>query len=129
IIFYTNGTHDISNSSISQKTSDTPIKRDTVITEDSETILLDGYELPESSFIHLYDSAPYIITSGHIAAKLPCEEDNKTGSVILMGIAPVLKPIAMELVTPLSTTGDICLYHGDIVSTPDNPITDIAIQN
>jgi hypothetical protein len=91
--------------------------------------MFSGYELPESSFIHLYDSTPYAIKSGHIAAKLPCEENDTTSAVILMGKAPTLIPSPLELINQLSTTEDLCLYHGNIVSTPNNQITDIAIQN
>ncbi len=39
------------------------------VTRDSQTILLDGETLPEGDFIHLYDSTPYQIMNGHIAAK------------------------------------------------------------
>ncbi len=39
------------------------------VTRDSQTVLLEGESLPEGSFIHLYDSTPYKIMNGHIAAK------------------------------------------------------------
>jgi hypothetical protein len=103
---------------------------DPVVTGDTETVLLDGYELPESSYIHLYDSTPYEIRSGHIAAKLPCEENDVSDSVlVVVGKAPNLSPLSLELITPLSTPGDMCLYHGDISSASDRMITDIALQN
>jgi hypothetical protein len=101
---------------------------DPVVTGDTETILLDGYELPESSYIHLYDSAPYEIRSGHIAAKLPCESNGQSDTVLLVGTAPNLYPINLDVVTSLSTPGEVCLYHNDIASNLVNSIMDIAIQ-
>jgi hypothetical protein len=103
---------------------------DPVVTGDTETILLDGYELPESSYIHLYDSTPYEIRSGHITAKLPCEDDSVSDSVFVAGgKAPNLSPLSLESVSQFSTPGDMCLYHGDIISTSDMIVTDIALQN
>jgi hypothetical protein len=102
---------------------------DPVVTGDTETVLLDGYELPESSYIHLYDSTPYEIRSGHVAVKLPCESDGQSTSILSVGKAPILYPLNLDLVTSLSIPGEVCLYHGDIASNPVNSITDIAIQN
>ncbi len=99
------------------------------VTRDSQTVLLEGDSLPEDSFIHLYDSTPYKIMNGHIAAKLPCSEDSATAVNVLIGQAPNLAPAELEFVEPLSTPGDLCLYHVDIASNETTPITDIAIQN
>lgn len=99
------------------------------VTRDSQTILLEGESLPEGSFIHLYDSTPYKIMNGHIAAKVPCTEDNATVVDVLIGQAPNLAPAELEFVEPLSTPGDLCLYHVDIASDDANAITDIAIAN
>ncbi|CAN5713207.1 hypothetical protein BH23THE1_BH23THE1_34850 [soil metagenome] len=99
------------------------------VTQDTETILLEGHDLPEESYIHLYDSKPYEITSGHIAAKVPCNDDNSTDIIFLIGQAPELNPVELEFISPLSISGEICLYHGDVISTLNNTITDIAIQN
>jgi hypothetical protein len=55
------------------------------VTRDSQTILLEGESLPGGSFIHLYDSTPYQINNGHVAAKVPCGEDNQTSVNILLG--------------------------------------------
>ncbi len=98
-------------------------------TSDSQTILLEDKMLPEGSFIHLYDSTPYKIISGHIAAKLPCNEDHATAVDILTGQAPNLTQAELEYVEPLSTPGVLCLYHVDIGSNDANPITDIAVAN
>jgi len=99
------------------------------VTRDSQTILLEGESLPEGSFIHLYDSTPYEIMNGHIAAKLPCNDANSTEVNVLIGQAPNLQPAELEFVGPLSTPGELCLYHVDIASDETTPITDIAIQN
>ena len=102
---------------------------DSTVTRDSQTILLEGTSLPEGDFIHLYDSTPYEIMNGHIAAKLPCNDANSTDVNVLTGQAPKLKPAELEFVGPLSTPGELCLYHVDVASDETTPITDIAIQN
>ena len=99
------------------------------VTRDSQTILLEGESLPEGDFIHLYDSTPYQIMNGHIAAKLPCNDANSTDVNVLIGQAPNLQPAELEFVGPLSTPGELCLYHVDVASDETTPITDIAIQN
>ena len=99
------------------------------VTRDSLTVLLEGESLPQDSFIHLYDSTPYKIMNGHIAAKVPCNDANSTEVNVLIGQAPNLQPAELEFVGPLSTPGELCLYHVDIASDETTPITDIAIQN
>lgn len=101
------------------------------VVRDSQTILLEGMTLPSKDYIHLYDTTPYLIVMGHIAAKLPCDSNNKTSLNILIGQAPALKPADLELVKELSKPGTMCIYHVDIESGPQgvNPITDIALQN
>ena len=99
------------------------------VTRDSQTVLLEGETLPEGDFIHLYDSTPYQIMNGHIAAKLPCNDANSTDVNVLIGQAPNLQPAELEFVGPLSTPGELCLYHVDVASDETTPITDIAIQN
>ena len=99
------------------------------VTRDSQTVLLEGESLPQDSFIHLYDSTPYKIMNGHIAAKVPCNDANSTEVNVLIGQAPNLQPAELEFVGPLSTPGELCLYHVDITSDETTAITDIAIQN
>jgi hypothetical protein len=98
------------------------------VVRDSATILLEGKIIPTKDYIHLYDSTPYLITSGHIAAKLPCDANSVSPLKILTGQAPNLKPAILELVKPLSTPGKQCIYHVDIPSK-GQIVTDIAIQN
>ena len=109
--------------------SENATAHESTVTRDSQTILLEGASLPEGSFIHLYDSTPYKIENGHIAAKVPCNEENATAVNVLIGQAPNLAPAELEFVAPLSSPGDLCLYHVDIASDDVNTITDIAIGN
>jgi hypothetical protein len=104
-------------------------KANGITVSDSVSLILEGKSIPEGNFIHLYDSTPYQILEGHIAAKLPCNEENVPEIQLLVGQAPNLYPTELDLVNPLSTSGELCLYHTDLKSNGPNPITDIAIQN
>ncbi len=99
------------------------------VVRDSAAVLLEGHQLPTADFIHLYDTTPDKIVSGHVAAKLPCNSDNSTDVNILVGQAPNLHAEEAEFVSELSVPGALCLYHVDLMSNSTNPITDIAIQN
>jgi hypothetical protein len=101
---------------------------DTIVS-DSQTILLEDISLPEGNYIHLYDSTPYQIMEGNIAAKLPCNDDSSTDVKVLLGQAPNLQATGLELSDGLSVVGDLCMYDVNIGSSESNPITDIAIQN
>lgn len=114
----------------------------TFTVRDSVFALLTDQTIPASGFIHLYDTTPYSITSGHVAAKIPCDDDSSPLLNILVGVAPNLAPAPLELVPPLSTAGELCLYHVDLpapaqanattaanATTTTTMITDIAIQN
>jgi hypothetical protein len=106
--------------------------QESTIVRDSAVVLLDGKTLPANDFIHLYDSTPYMIMNGHIAAKLPCNVNSESPISVLIGQAPRLKAADLELVTELSKAGEVCLYHVDVESqlgTENGTITDIAIQN
>ena len=99
------------------------------VVRDSATVLLEGVTIPAGSFIHLYDTTPYKIVSGHVAAKLPCNTDNATDVNVLVGQAPNVSSSELEFVPELSNAGGLCLYHADLASNSANTITDIAIQN
>jgi hypothetical protein len=96
---------------------------------DSTAILLAGQTIPGGSFIHLYDSTPDAIATGHVAAKIPCAENSTATLQVLTGSAPNLRPAQLELVPQLSTPGELCLYHADLASQGGNRTTDIAILN
>ena len=117
---------------------------DTFTVRDSVFALLADQTIPASGFIHLYDSTPYSIRNGHVAAKIPCDDESAPLLNILVGVAPNLTPAPLELVPPLSTAGELCLYHVDLPATEQanatsanatsanattTMSTDIAIQN
>ena len=128
----TNASAQASNMSSSSKTPAPSISQSTVVLPPQAVIELEGKTIPANDFIHLYDTTPYMIKSGHIAAKLPCDASSTSPLKILIGQAPNLKPAALEFIKPLSTPGKMCLYHVDVASQPGGQadiITDIAIQN
>jgi hypothetical protein len=114
---------------------------ETVTVRDSVFALLADHTIPASDFIHLYDTTPYSIKNGHVAAKIPCDDDSTPLLDILVGVAPGLTPAPLELVANLSTPGELCLYHTDLpapeqanatsanATTTTTMITDIAISN
>ena len=85
--------------------------------------LLADQTIPASGFIHLYDTTPYSIRSGHVAAKIPCEEDSTPLLNILIGQAPDLVLSPRELIANLSTPGELCLYHADLPATEQGNVT------
>jgi hypothetical protein len=113
----------------------------TTTVRDSVFASLADQTIPASGFIHLYDTTPYSIQNGHVAAKIPCEEDSTPLLDILVGVAPNLSPAPLELVANLSSPGELCLYHVDlpapleqanVTTTTANAttmVTDIAISN
>ena len=103
---------------------------ETNVVRDSVTELLDGQIIPGGDFIHLYDTTPYHILNGHIALKAPCEDDSTTPIQILIGSAPNMTAAPLENIAPLSTPGEQCLYHADLIPGGNvTIITDIALKN
>ena len=97
---------------------------------DSVTELLQDKIIPGGDFIHLYDSTPYHILNGHVALKAPCEDDSTTPIQILIGSAPNMTAATLENIAPLSTPGEQCLYHADLIPGGNvTIITDIALKN
>ena len=97
---------------------------------DSVTELLQDKIIPGGDFVHLYDSTPYHILNGHVALKAPCEDDSTTPIQILIGSAPNMTVATLENVAPLSTPGEQCLYHADLIPGGNvTIITDIALKN
>jgi hypothetical protein len=120
--------------------------QDTFTVRDSVFALLADQTIPASGFIHLYDTTPYSLKNGHVAAKIPCDDDSTPLLNILVGVSPEFTPAPLELVANLSTPGELCLYHVDLpapeqtnatTTTSANTttanttamITDIAISN
>jgi len=128
-----------------QESTSNETHQDTFTVRDSVFALLADHTIPSSGFIHLYDTTPYSIKNGHIAAKIPCDDESTPLLDILVGVAPELTPAPIELVANLSTAGELCLYHVDLPSAPEQAnatattsanattnatmITDIAISN
>jgi hypothetical protein len=110
---------------------------ETHVVRDSVFADLSTKEIPASDFMHFYDTTPYKIMNGHIAAKLPCDEQSETPIQILIGQAPNMTAAELENIAELSTPGQLCLYHADLHSPHGNhtgtadgrSITDIAIMN
>jgi hypothetical protein len=97
---------------------------------DSVTVLLQDNIIPAGDFIHLYDSTPYHIMNGHIALKVPCEDDSTSPIQVLVGSAPNMTAATLENVPPLSTPGEQCLYHMDLMPSGNvTTLTDIALSN
>ena len=97
---------------------------------DSVTELLQDKVIPGGDFIHLYDSTPYHILNGHVALKAPCEDDSTTPIQILIGSAPNMTAATLENIAPLSTPGEQCLYHADLIPGGNvTIITDVALKN
>jgi hypothetical protein len=129
MIFATIGTTTSMFAAAQQPTNATGTAAGTEV-RDSTAILLAGQTIPGGSFIHLYDSTPDAIATGHIAAKIPCDENSNATLTILTGSAPNLQPVELEPLPELSTPGELCLYHADLASEQGgNMTTDIAIQN
>jgi hypothetical protein len=130
MIFATIGTTTSMFAAAQQPTNTTGTAAGGTEVRDSTAILLAGQTIPGGSFIHLYDSTPDAIATGHIAAKIPCDENSNATLTILTGSAPNLQPVELEPVPELSTAGELCLYHADLASEQGgNMTTDIAIQN
>src|SRR5574341_657150 len=100
------------------------------VTRDTVTLLLDFKVVPAKDFIHLYDATPYHIMNGHVAAKLPCDSQSEAALKIVVGQAPDVKPVEMELLADLSSPGKMCIYHVDLPSEEfEHNTTDIALLN
>jgi hypothetical protein len=127
-----------------QESTSNETHQDTFTVRDSVFALLADHTIPASGFIHLYDTTPYSLKNGHVAAKIPCDDESTPLLDILVGVAPDLTPAPLELNANLSTAGELCLYHTDLpapdqanttttsanaTTTNATMITDIAISN
>lgn len=87
------------------------------------TLLLAHQIIPPKDFIPLYDTSPYEILNGHLAAKIPCDANSVPSLQILIGHLPDVKPVQLQLVKGFSQPGNICFYHVDLgaaTTTQDN---------
>jgi hypothetical protein len=101
----------------------------------SQNIPLIG-QLENGDYLHLIDLTPFKTTAeGHIAIKVPCDNDAKPLVTIITGVAPNFTTLDVGNSInngtldgrniDLSVEGTSCLYHGEI----PNGITDIALVN
>jgi hypothetical protein len=68
--------------------------------------------------------------NGHIALKVPCEDDSTTPIAVLIGSAPNMTAANLENLPTMSTPGEQCLYHVDLIPSGNvTTLTDIAISN
>jgi hypothetical protein len=108
-----------------------PMSGQTIV-RDSVTLLLAGQTIPPKGFIHVYDSAPYMVHDGHVALHVPCDTSSKLVVNLLAGQVngsfTAIQPMNIPI---LSQPGQMCLSHVNINSDMAKKlyITDIAIQN
>jgi hypothetical protein len=103
--------------------NETATAEGTFTVRDSVFASLADHTIPASGFIHLYDTTPYYIKNGHVAVKIPCDEDSAPLLDVLVGVAPDMAPATLELVANLSTPGELCLYHHDLPETEQGNVT------
>ena len=76
-----------------------------------DTLFLAHQIIPPKDFIPLYDTSPYQILNGHVAAKIPCDGASKPSLEILIGRLPNLRPVEPHLIQEYSKPGYICMYN------------------
>jgi hypothetical protein len=84
------------------------------IVRNIDTLFLAHQIIPPKDFIPLYDTSPYQILKGHLAAKLPCDANSKPSLQILVGHLPNVRPVEPQLIKEFSQPGYICMYNVDI---------------
>jgi hypothetical protein len=78
------------------------------------TLFMAHQIIPPKDFIPLYDTSPYQILAGHLAAKIPCDANSKPSLQILIGHLPNLRPVEPQLIREYSQPGYICMYNVEI---------------
>jgi hypothetical protein len=122
----------MSGSMSGMKMSAIPPMAGQTIVRDSVTLLLAGQTIPPKGFIHVYDSAPYMIHDGHVALHVPCDTSSKLIVNLLVGqVNGTFTTIQPMNIPTLSQPGQMCLSHVNINSDMAKKfyVTDIAIQN
>lgn len=115
---------------VGHSSEDNQYNKTTTTVRDSVTILLQDAIIPGTDFLHLYDSTPAHIMNGHIALKAPCTADSSSPTQVLIGSAPNMTAATLENIPALSTPGEQCLYHVDLIPKGNvTTITDIALSN
>lgn len=95
---------------------------------DSTTLILDSKAIPANDYLILYTSAPKIITSGSIVAKLPCDDNSEPKNWMLIGGVGVdLSPIKVDLIQ--GTPGSMCAYTASIPNESAKNISGVVLVN
>jgi hypothetical protein len=95
------------------------------VTRNIDTLLLAHQIIPPRDFLHLYDTDPYNIINGHVAAKIPCDANSSSSLEMLVGHLPQLKPVQLDPVKELSKPGYLCMYEGNIGSPVSSNSTSV----
>lgn len=95
---------------------------------DSATILLDSKVMPSNDYIILYSTAPKIISSGSVIAKLPCDEDSEPkGWILIGGVGTNLSKMKLELIQ--GSPGSMCAYIANIPNETAPDISGVVMVN
>ncbi len=95
---------------------------------DSTTVLLDLKKIPANDYILLYSTAPKVITSGSVVAKLPCNDDSEpTNWTLIGGIGLDLSMMKVELIQ--GNPGNMCAFRAEIPNESAPDISGIVLVN
>lgn len=96
----------------------------------STTLLLDFKTIPKDDYIVLYSTAPKIITSGSIVAKLTCDDNSDPKNWMLLGGTKEPKnfsPLKLNLIQ--GSPGNTCTYIANIPNESAHNISGIVLVN
>ncbi|MEM2855949.1 MAG: hypothetical protein QW416_02460 [Candidatus Nitrosocaldaceae archaeon] len=97
------------------------------------TMLSLGYQrVRPGQFIHIYDTTPYPITSGHLAVHIDCDDEGVGVLAAAIGSVPDVEIIEFNMKNMIhesSEHGEMCLYHLDLPPEHDMIVTDISLIN
>jgi hypothetical protein len=108
---------------------------ESVITRDSVTVLLEGKSVNPDGHIHLYDTGKFHIMDGHVAVKIPCNDESQPLLEVLGGVSSdktFMKKLELHHVANMSQAGQTCMYHSDLGSVMGEKgflLVDIALHN
>jgi hypothetical protein len=108
---------------------------ESIITRDSVTVLLEGKSINPDGHIHLYDTGKFHIMDGHVAVKIPCNNESQPLLELLGGVSSdktFMKNLELHHVANMSNPGQTCMYHSDLGSVMGEQgflLVDIALHN
>ena len=116
-------------------TTSTTATEESIITRDSVTVLLEGKSINPDGHIHLYDTGKFHIMDGHVAVKIPCNNESQPLLELLGGVSSdktFMKNLELHHVANMSNPGQTCMYHSDLGSVMGEQgflLIDIALHN